>query len=112
MTALKVSEREFQRAVMELATRLSWRVGHFHDSRREVRRRDGSSRVVGDRAARGFPDLVLARAGRVLFVELKSEKGRVKPEQREWMEALGENAGVEVYCWRPSSWGDVERVLR
>jgi hypothetical protein len=54
--------------------------------------------------------LVLVR-DRVLVVELKSERGKPTAEQRRWLDAL-EAAGAEHYLWRPSSWPEVERVLR
>lgn len=57
----------------------------------------------------GFPDLVLARE-RVVFAELKSERGKVQPEQSDWLERL-RAAGAEAHLWRPSSWDDVVAVL-
>jgi len=57
---------------------------------------------------RGFPDLVLANPEqkRVIFAELKTEKGKVTPYQQEWLDTL-DGAGAEVYVWRP---GDIERI--
>jgi hypothetical protein len=54
----------------------------------------------------GFPDLVLARGGVVLHVELKSEKGKVRPEQSEWLAELGGE------IWRPSDWPGIQERLR
>ena len=58
---------------------------------------------------RGFPDLVLANPEqkRVIFAELKSEKGTVTPYQQEWLDELAA-CGQEVYLWRP---GDIEEIL-
>jgi hypothetical protein len=52
--------------------------------------------------------------GRVLFVELKSAKGRTSMEQEEWLEALRKCPGVETYIFRPADWssGRVESALR
>jgi hypothetical protein len=36
----------------------------------------------------GLPDLVLVKPPRVVFLELKSDKGRVRPEQQIWLDAL------------------------
>lgn len=110
----KVSEKAFQRAVIDLAQTLGWGVAHFHDSRRQVR----PGVHVGDRSAAGFPGLVMIRHGRLLFVELKAEKGKLRPTQEHWIEALREAesdcAGrVLVRVWRPSDWdsGEIATVL-
>jgi hypothetical protein len=79
-----VTERQLQDAVIEAAKMFGWLHYHTHDSRR---------------SAAGFPDLVLARRRDVLFVELKSEKGRLRPEQEAWMKAIG-----SVFVWRPQDW--------
>lgn len=96
MVSLAISEKAFQANVERLARYLGWRAYHTHDSRR---------------SSAGFPDLVLLRDTRVLVAELKSETGRVRAEQREWLEAF-ELAGVEAHLWRPSDWADIERTLR
>lgn len=47
----------------------------------------------------GVPDIVLIpRMGPVLFIELKSESGRVSPEQQAWMEALREHGCPAEVC--------------
>jgi VRR-NUC domain len=98
------SEKEFQRAVIQLARLNGW---HFSDSRRQVR----PGVFVGDKEAKGFPDLVLVRAQRLLFVELKSQDGRVKPEQQEALDLLSAvGGGVEAHLWRPADW-DTEITL-
>jgi hypothetical protein len=58
---------------------------------------------------RGFPDLVLANPEqkRVIYAELKSEKGVVTEYQQEWLDTLAA-CGQEVHLWRP---GDIERVV-
>ena len=59
----------------------------------------------------GFPDYVLVRE-RVVFAELKTEKGKPTPFQTEWLDGL-RSAGAEVYLWRPSDLtsGEIGRVL-
>ena len=108
---LTMSEAEFQTAVVELAELCGWLLCHFHDSRREVRRRDGTRLFIGDAATSGFPDLVLVRSPEVLFVELKSEKGRMTVPQKKWRDVLSRCPGVRYYLWRPSDWGEIERVM-
>lgn len=102
------TEAEWQAQVIHLARGLGWTVWHFHDSRRQVRRRN-QYELVGDADAAGFPDLVLARE-RLVFAELKSEKGRLTKLQKQAMAVLSET-GVEVYLWRPSDWNVVCEVL-
>ena len=55
----------------------------------------------------------MVRGQRLIFSELKSQKGRVSPAQEEWLSRLGE-VPIEVYTWRPSHWssGEIEGVLR
>ncbi len=96
-TAVKMSERQLQSAVIELATWLGWKTYHTYDSRR---------------SSPGFPDLTLVKGNTLLFVELKSAKGRLTTEQIEWLRALGFVATVAT--WRPSDWldGTIESCLR
>lgn len=66
--------------------------------------------MSGHQAA-GFPDLVAVR-DRVLFIEIKSDRGRLRPDQMDWMFALGK-AGAERHIWYPKQWhnGEIEEVL-
>lgn len=94
-TVFAITEKEWQSQVVELARHCGWkRIYHTFDSRR---------------SAFGFPDLVMVRE-RVLYVELKTEKGKLSPSQEEWIEALAA-AGSEVYCWRPSNFDEAVKVL-
>lgn len=94
--AHQMTERELQRAVVSLAHLRGWHTYHTYDSRR---------------SAAGFPDLVLVREY-VVFAELKSEKGKLRPEQLAWQQWLAE-AHYHVRLWRPSDWlsGEIERTL-
>lgn len=113
---LDMSERAFQASILDLAGRLGWKSAHFHDSRREVTRPGGKKLVIGDKAAAGFPDLVLVRTHRMILAELKTELGKLSPAQSEWGELLAYFAemtdGVEYFVWRPAHWSLIERVLR
>ena len=105
-----LAEGAFQQAVANLARACGWRVAHFRPVR--VQRRDGSiyheTPVALD--AKGWPDLVLVRASKVLVRELKGERGDLKPEQVEWLEALAAG-GLDVGVWRPSDWPQIEGIL-
>jgi hypothetical protein len=59
----------------------------------------------------GFPDLILARAGRLVVVELKTERGRLGPGQALWLE-LFRAADVEVHVWRPGDMPSIQETLR
>ena len=74
-TPMPVSEQQFQRRIVALAQAHGWLVYHTHDSRR---------------SEPGFADLVMARPNRgIIFAELKSQDGSVKPAQARWLAALG-----------------------
>jgi hypothetical protein len=103
--------------VVDYAIRVArppWRWYHTRDSRRSVP---------------GFPDLVLVRPPRLLFVELKTERGKLTADQVAWLEDLEMVSAtfvgrawdppadplpppVEVYVWRPSDRPEIERILR
>jgi hypothetical protein len=104
-------EAAFAVKVENLLTLYGWRWYHTHDSRR---------------SPAGFPDYVAVRGPELIFVELKAERGRVRPQQREWLEDLivvghavaleldelrsnappntqaADPPAVDVYLWRPS----------
>lgn len=89
-----LTEKEFQAAVVSLAKAKGWLTYHTFDSRR---------------SEKGFLDLVLVRES-VLWVECKTDKGRLTPDQRVWAEAL-EAAGQRVCIWRPKDWRAICEVL-
>lgn len=89
-------EADFQGAVISLARLTGWLAFHSHDSRR---------------SAAGWPDLALCKPPRLLVVELKTTRGRLRPEQRVWLTALAACPGVEVALWRPADWPAIERAL-
>ena len=92
-----MSEKDFQAGVLKLARFHGFQLRyHTHDSRR---------------SAPGFPDLVLVntRTGRVLFRELKTNKGRVSPDQQAWLDGLTA-CGMDAGVWRPNDL-DSGRVL-
>jgi hypothetical protein len=84
--AAVTTERELLETIREAAKIGRWLLYHTHDSRR---------------SAAGFPDLVLVRGRDVIFAELKTERGRLTPEQVAWLGAL-RAAGQDAVVWRPS----------
>ena len=93
-----LSEKQFSQQVYDLARLLGWLVARFP-----------TWRPTGTMP--GFPDILAVRRGRVIFAELKAENGKLTPAQRKWLLALCQ-AGAEVYVWKPSSWPQIERVLK
>lgn len=92
---IRESERSWQGRVLERARQGRWRAYHTRYS-------------IGSQA--GFPDLVLVKPGRLIFAELKSDKGSLSPKQLEWVTLLLE-AGQEVHVWRPQDEPMVTRIL-
>lgn len=96
----RMSEKDFQQLVVDLATVRRWSVYHTFDSRH---------------SAAGFPDLVLIRPPRLVFVELKREAGTPTLPQQAWQKALAQvadlNDTVEVHLWRPSDWPSIQELL-
>jgi hypothetical protein len=106
-----MTEQELQTLVIDAANAAGYRVHHAlvpyrKDARGRVRA------IVEPGTHPGVPDLLLVHAERreVLHVELKTEKGVLSPRQREWRDAL-QAAGARWYCWRPSDFALMCRVL-
>jgi hypothetical protein len=91
------SERDFQRQVLDLAKILGWQAYHP---------------MLSKWSERGWPDLALCRPPRLLFAELKTERGRTTAYQDRWLALLGACPGVEVFLWRPSDLDRVAETLR
>lgn len=96
------SEADFTTWVVQAAKLHGWMCTHFRPARTAQGYR---TPVQGDK---GFVDIVLARAGVVIFAELKAARGRLAPEQRAWLAALGDRAVV----WRPGDRDAILAVLR
>lgn len=89
-----MTEKQWQAQVLETAGLLGYQ--HYHTYR-------------SVRSPAGFPDLVLA-GPRVVFVELKTERGKVSAGQAVWLTRLFE-AGAEVYVARPRHLQELTSVL-
>jgi len=101
MIKVKESEKQFASYVEDLLDLHGWRWYHTFDSRR---------------SHEGFFDYVAMRRGMVLFIEIKTETGRVRPEQVVWgeeaMDVEAANPLVFYYLWRPSDRPIIEAVLK
>lgn len=96
-----MNEQDFLTRVMDLARLTGW---HCMHPRPAYTSKGWRTAIQGDR---GAPDLLLARGGRVIAAELKSESGRLGVGQAEWLAALGDHGRL----WRPSDWTAVVETL-
>jgi len=99
---IPLTEAQFQRQVTDLATRLGWQWLHVE--------RMGDSRgvwrtPVSGPLGKGWPDLVLVKGDRIIFAELKAQRGVLTEAQREVLRAL------RGYTWRPSDFNQIVEVL-
>jgi len=101
---MALTERDFTAQVIQYAKLRGWVVAHFRPALTD---KGWRTPVQGDA---GFPDLVLARRGHIIFMELKSEKGKLSREQESWLDAL-EGPGVVVDVFKPSDWPEIEHLL-
>lgn len=92
----RLSELQWQSRVLDLAKLRGWTAWHDTDSRKN---------------ARGLPDLLMFRRDRFMARELKTDTGRIRPEQKAWLDGLAA-AGVDAGIWRPADWDRVQEELR
>lgn len=100
---MRLSERDMLRTVIDAARLKGWLVAHFRPAL--TQRGTWITAVQGD--GKGFPDLVLAhpKRGKILYVELKSERGKLSVEQTRWLDVLS-RAGGETRVIYPHNLGD------
>lgn len=80
------TEAQLQNHVQQLLDAGGWTWHHETDSRK---------------SKAGFPDLVMVHPQHgVLWRELKTEKGRLRPDQTRWLDSL-HSAGEDADVWRP-----------
>jgi len=110
MTSLnnQISEKELGQFLHELGQVWSWSMYHQVDTGACPNcHRPSYSKRVGP----GFPDWVMAHEnGRLLAIELKSQKGSIRPEQVAWLQTLARGP-AEVYLFRPSDMDTITRIL-
>ena len=96
----RISGRVLQQSIVKEARARGWRCAHFMAV--QTKHRGWTVPVAAD--GKGFPDLVLVR-DRVIYAEVKGDGDSIRPEQREWLDAL-RLAGQECYVWGPREWVD------
>jgi hypothetical protein len=104
-----MSEAQLQEHVIEAARINGWLIHHVRPAWTAKGYR---TPVQGDV---GFVDLVLLhwRKG-IIFAELKRQKGRLGPRQRDWLDGLAAYASdrVGVYLVRPSDIDLIDEILQ
>lgn len=96
-TGLVITEKDLREQVRDLCKVLGWK---FYFTWTSIH------------SPRGMPDLILCRPPRIIFAELKTDKGNVSPHQQEWIDTLSQCPAAEVYVWRPGDIEEIARVLR
>ena len=87
---------------------------------RPARTKDGwRTAITGHK---GWFDYIAVRGARLVLIELKSEKGKLSPEQRDWHDAIdllnrlrmkkGYKNPVEKHLVRPSDRDFIEELLK
>lgn len=109
----KGPEAQLQTAAIDLAKYAGWLAHHGRPARTA---KGWTTPLEGHK---GFPDVVFVsqKFDLVLFVEFKSERGKVSPEQAEWAAALenicrATNGRMAYRLWRPSDWDQIETTMR
>jgi VRR-NUC domain len=109
-----VTEKDLQTTVIELALLYGWRVSH----QRPARTAEGWRTAVEGHP--GLPDLIMARGvrnghpARLLLVELKTKRGKLSADQKQWFETLVQVPRIEVRIWTPEDLeeGRVQEALK
>lgn len=86
-----MSEDDLLTLVLDVAKTYRWKVVHYRPAKTA---KGWRTPLQGDK---GCPDVILARNGTVLLVELKAEHRYPDADQRAWLHELGEHG----YLWRP-----------
>lgn len=111
MNRLEPTEAEWQRTVIELARMAGWKV--HHTGKAQVR---GQWLTPAHADGVGFPDLVLVATRRdippprLLFIELKTNRGRLRTEQHAWGEAITKADHAHAFAWDVWRPRDIDRV--
>ncbi len=94
-----LSERDFQKQVVEGLTQRGWVVWVVPDMRK---------------TRRGLPDILaihFQKPGRLLAYELKAERTRIRPEQTLAIAHLSTVPGIDARIVRPSDWAQLSREV-
>jgi len=121
-----MNEAELAKGVEDLLTIFHWTWMHQRPAKTD---KGWRTALTG---TQGFPDYVAVRKGRLIFIELKSDTGKLSVWQETWLGELREcmkfgaivNSkgrvkihekmipSFEVYVWRPSDYDQIIELLR
>jgi len=97
----RLTEREFQDRVVDLARQFDWLVVHHGGNQHR--------RAYYDTT--GFPDLLMiSPQGTVLFREVKTDTGKLTALQSRWGARLTDRA-ADWAVWRPKHWPEIVTTL-
>lgn len=103
------TEAQFQSAVQQLASLRGFSWMHIRPGLNE---RGHWRTPISGRLGTGWPDLVMVKGQRMIFAELKAQKGKVTGLQSEVLGVLTAVPCAEVYVWRPSDWDLILETLQ
>jgi hypothetical protein len=95
-----IPEKDFLATVRGMGEVYAWRVYQVLDTANYAKR-----------TSKGWPDLFMVKEGRALAIEGKTEKGRVTPDQQEWIELLATVPGITSGVYRPRDMDELERLI-
>lgn len=100
----EITEANWQKIVIKIAEEYGWKWYHPPDN---IPNKAGRRQSV----KAGYPDLTLVRNNRLIFIELKTNKGKATEQQEDWLEALSK-AGAETHILRPKDILKVHKILK
>jgi hypothetical protein len=106
MDRVRLSEDDWLGMVTDLATLKGWDWMHIRPAMKQAGWRTPIAGTIG----KGWPDLVLVRGRRILFVELKGDGGQLTDDQRRVLDVL-RSATDDVDVWRPADWLRIVEAL-
>jgi len=106
-----MTEAEFQNQIIKYAQLKGWEVMHVRKATQGAKGRN-RARWVTPTSVRGWPDLTLwhPKRGGMLFIEVKSDKGRVSPEQKAVLASLTDAGQYAVFA-KPKMWEELKNLL-
>lgn len=99
-----ITHEEFDHLFYQVAHGFGWRAAHFRPAQTSKGYR---TPVSGD--GKGFLDWLCVR-DRLVVIELKTKKDKLRPDQEEW-KAAWEAIKAEVHVFWPKDWEELVDVL-